>query len=82
MVSANYPLSNKPLFVTPYKEVLSFASEREKSLKPHIHPKCIALRARQIWISCDTKLSNLLRSVIIVFIHYIRILHIYVNPPA
>lgn len=33
MLSANYPLSNKPLFVTPYKEVLSFASEREKSLR-------------------------------------------------
>ena len=46
------------------------------TLKAHIHPKCIAPRARQIWISCDTKLSNLLRSVIIVFFHYNRILHI------
>ena len=25
-------------------------------LKAHMHPKCFALRARQIWISCDTKL--------------------------
>ena len=37
MVSANYPLSNKPLFVIPYKEVLSFASEREKSLRVTFH---------------------------------------------
>ena len=42
---------------------------------PH-SPKCVALQARQIWISCDTKLSKILRSVI-VFFHYNRILHIY-----
>ena len=28
------------------------------NLKAHIHPKYIALRAQQIWISCDTKLSK------------------------
>ena len=37
-----------------------------EDLKAHIHPKGIALRARQIWISCDTKLPKLLRSVIII----------------
>ena len=47
-------------------------------LKVHIHPKCIALRARQIGISCHTKLSKLLRSVMIAFFLYNRILHIYI----
>ena len=27
-------------------------------LKAHIHPKYIAPRAREIWISCDTKVSK------------------------
>ena len=40
------------------------------SLKAHIYPKFIAPRARQSWISCDTKLSKN------------RILHIYFNPPV
>ena len=29
-----------------------------QELKAHIHPKYIAPPARQIWISCDTKLSK------------------------
>ena len=54
---------------------------KDASLKAHIHPKCIALSARQIRISCDTKLSKLLRSVIIIFFHYNWILHIYFYLP-
>ena len=50
-------------------------------LKAHIHPKYIAPRARQICISCDTKLSKNKICYHRLF-HYNRILHIYFNPPV
>ena len=52
----------KTIYLSVWKQELKILIDKmnqsEATLKAHIHPKYIAPRTRQIWISCDTKLSK------------------------
>ena len=37
-----------------HNDCTSKSGDTAVKLKAHLHPKCIALLARQIWISCNT----------------------------
>ena len=61
--SVSYSMLNSASPTSRRNQVKGTALRKSKTeihwtLKAHIHPKCIELRARQIWISCDTKLSK------------------------